>query len=110
MTKLASFAAACGNPKLRKEAPARSARYILFIDVLILFSSGCARVAAPFVRETAKSENRIGLVNRIAVSIHHVVKFAGFYRAAFIFSEWKGHMVNRWLCSGRCTLCATAPA
>ena len=48
------------------------------------------------MRETAKSENRLGLVNRIAVSIHHIAKFAGFCRVAFIFSEWKGRVVNRW--------------
>jgi len=41
-------------------------------------------------------QNRIGLVNGIAVSIHHVVKFARFHRVAFILSEWKGRMVNRW--------------
>jgi hypothetical protein len=53
------------------------------------------RRSGAFVRETAKSENRIGLVNRIAVSIHHVAKFVGFCRVAFIFNEWKGRMVNR---------------
>jgi hypothetical protein len=36
---------------------------------------------------TAKSENRIGLVNEIAVWIHHVAKFARFCPVAFIFDE-----------------------
>jgi hypothetical protein len=36
---------------------------------------------------TSKSENRIGLVNGIAVSIHHVVKCARFCPVAFIFGE-----------------------
>jgi hypothetical protein len=47
-------------------------------------------------RQPAKSENRIGLVNEIAVSIHHVVKSARFYPVAFIFDERRQRMVNRW--------------
>jgi hypothetical protein len=44
----------------------------------------------------AKSKNRIGLVNGIGVSIHHVVKSARFCRVAFIFGERARRMVNRW--------------
>jgi hypothetical protein len=43
-------------------------------------------------------QNRIGLVNGIAVSIHHVVKCARFCPVAFIFGERRARMVNR-LCA-----------
>jgi hypothetical protein len=95
VTNSASFAAACGNPRLNQQALASSAKYILFIDVLILFSSWVRRSGA-FCTRSTKSENRIGLVNETMVSIHHVVSLARFCRVAFIFDENLTGMVNRW--------------
>lgn len=43
----------------------------------------------------AKSKNRIGLVNRTDVLIHHVVKPARICPVAFIFGERDVRMVNR---------------
>jgi hypothetical protein len=42
-----------------------------------------------------KIQNRIGLVNGIAVSIHHIVTCAWFCPVAFIFDEPGAPMVNR---------------
>jgi hypothetical protein len=44
---------------------------------------------------TAKIENRIGLVNGIGVSIHHVVNRPRFRAVAFIFDKREMRMVNR---------------
>ncbi|WP_162240495.1 hypothetical protein [Bradyrhizobium viridifuturi] len=41
------------------------------------------------------NENRIGLVNGSAVSIHHVGNAARFCPVAFILRERRGNMVNR---------------
>jgi hypothetical protein len=65
----------------------------LDIDVLILLSSRSGGTPAARDRsrpEPAKIENRIGLVNSTAVSIHHVVNRARFRLVAFIFGERKG--------------------
>ncbi|WP_426436811.1 hypothetical protein [Bradyrhizobium genosp. P] len=43
------------------------------------------------------NENRIGLVNRSGVSIHHVVDHARFCPVAFILDERATGMVNRGL-------------
>jgi hypothetical protein len=51
VTYWASFAAAWGKPELRREALARSAKYIFFIDVLIpvpAFRSSCYTSAPTF--------------------------------------------------------------
>jgi hypothetical protein len=42
-----------------------------------------------------KIQNRIGLVNGIAVSIHHDIRRAWFCPVAFIFDELGPPMVNR---------------
>jgi hypothetical protein len=67
----------------------------LDIDVLCTVSSRERRSGA-FCTPPAKIENLIGLVNRIGVSIHHVVKCARFSKVAFIFGERSERMVNRW--------------
>jgi hypothetical protein len=36
------------------------------------------------------------LVNGNGFSIHHATRSARFYPVAFIFDEWRAHMVNRW--------------
>jgi hypothetical protein len=75
-----------------------------------MHSAGHRRTRTVFVVEgrkrrrcttTAKIENRIGLVNGIGVSIHHVVSCPRFRAAAFIFGERKRRMVNRKLCPAR---------
>jgi hypothetical protein len=43
-----------------------------------------------------KDQNRIGLVNRNGVSIHHVADRALICPVAFIFDERASGMVNRW--------------
>jgi hypothetical protein len=54
-------------------------------------------------------QNRIGLVNESAVSIHHLAKQARIFGLAFIFDEREARMVNRWcaaadLCRNACSL------
>jgi len=43
-----------------------------------------------------RDQNRIGLVNGIAVSIHHVVSCARIFPVAFILDERAADMVNPW--------------
>jgi len=58
----------------------------------------------------AKGKNRIGLVNGIAVSIHHVAKPVRFCPVAFIFNEWEPRMVNRWCARNALARCVQVPA
>jgi hypothetical protein len=41
------------------------------------------------------------LVNRNGLSIHHVADYARFCRVAFIFSECRARMVNRWCAAAK---------
>src|ERR1700733_2189618 len=63
VTKSASFAAACGNPGLSQQAPASNAKYIFFIDVLILFRRRSAG-AEPLARDQLRAKpHRFGKQN-----------------------------------------------
>src|SRR6185312_12305605 len=64
VTNSASFAAACGNPGLSQQALASSAKYILFIDVLILFRRGCAGAARLARNQLTVEPHRFGKQNR----------------------------------------------
>jgi aspartate 1-decarboxylase len=59
-----------------------------------------APIEAP-LHATTRNQNLIGLVNGIAVSIHHVANSARFCRVAFIFGEQASRMVNRWCPAAR---------
>jgi hypothetical protein len=92
---MASIAAAWERPALRQDAPASNAREIVFnIDVLCTISSYSA--GRRLLDLTNKNQNRVGLVNRNGISIHHVGVSARFYPLAFIFDERGARMVNRW--------------
>ncbi|MCC8959162.1 hypothetical protein H8B02_38895 [Bradyrhizobium sp. Pear77] len=56
------------------------------------------------------NENRIGLVNGSAVSIHHLDNAARFCRTAFILRERRSDMVNRRYRSGYARSAQTVPA
>jgi hypothetical protein len=93
----ASNAAAESILAQRNEALASSAAdSFLNIDVLctgFVLSSGALGCALVWL---IKSQNRIGLVNENADSIHHVGNGVLIFRLAFIFDERARAMVNRW--------------
>jgi hypothetical protein len=72
----------------------------LNIDVLCTVSSLFRRGERPIsaLARHQLNQNRIGLVNRTGVSIHHVANSARFCPVAFIFGERRARMVNR-LCA-----------
>jgi hypothetical protein len=87
----------------RIEALARSARVnFLDIDVLCTVRHRARGMGALHTRFTT-IENLLGLVNGIAVSIHHIGNRPRFCPVAFIFGENARLMVNRW-CEARFTL------
>jgi hypothetical protein len=62
---MASFAAAWCDPEVKKDAPARSARYILLdIDVLVLLSSRVRRSGAFAHHQLRAEPHRFGKQNR----------------------------------------------
>ncbi|MHC2435573.1 hypothetical protein [Bradyrhizobium sp. USDA 4451] len=84
----------------------------LNIDVLCtgFVVTDCARRALRRCTWSISNENRIGLVNVTAVSIHHPGKDARFCRTAFILRERRGGMVNRWYRGRRAPRGQSVPA
>ena len=73
---------------------ASARRSFLGIDVLVTRRRGFQRSQRIGCALAVEIENRIGLVNEIAVLIHHAVRSRPILQTAFILNERDGVMVN----------------
>jgi hypothetical protein len=98
--------------KQRQDALARSAREI-FPDIDVLCTvrhCGLAAARRAPLHAINTNQNLIGLVNRSAVSIHHVSNRARIWPVAFILRERGQLMVNRWYAAAGKPLPRSVPA